>query len=298
VKILLLGKRGQLGWELQRSLASLGEIVALSSDSQNYCGDLTNLQGLADTVRQVKPDIIVNAAAHTAVDKAESEPELARIINTEAPAVLAREANLLGAWLIHYSTDYVFDGGGARPWKETDATGPLGVYGATKLAGEQAIQESGCKYLVFRTSWVYGTRGNNFAKTMLRLAVERESLTVIDDQVGAPTGADLLADVTAHTISSVQKNSELGGLYHLVAAGETTWHGYARFVIDFARENGHELKTMSESITPVPTTSFPTPAQRPKNSRLDTRKLQTNFDLTLPHWQAGVVRMLAEFLEK
>ena len=298
MKILLLGKRGQVGWELQRSLAPLGEIVALSSGSQNYCGDFTNLQGLADTVRRVKPDIIVNAAAHTAVDKAESEPELARIINADAVAVLAREAKSLGAWLIHYSTDYVFDGSGVKPWSEVDVTGPLGIYGATKLAGEQAIQDSGCKHLIFRTSWVYGARGNNFAKTMLRLAAERDSLTVIDDQVGAPTGADLLADVTAHTIRSVQNTPALGGLYHLVAAGETTWHGYASFVIDFARKNGQQLKTIPESIALVPSSAFPTPAQRPKNSRLDTRKLQTNFNLTLPQWQAGVARMLTEFLEK
>jgi len=298
MKILLLGKRGQVGWELQRSLAPLGEIVALSSGSQNYCGDFTNLQGLADTVRRVKPDIIVNAAAHTAVDKAESEPELARIINADAVAVLAREAKLLDAWLIHYSTDYVFDGSGVKPWSEVDVTGPLGIYGATKLAGEQAIQDSGCKHLIFRTSWVYGARGNNFAKTMLRLAAERDSLTVIDDQVGAPTGADLLADVTAHTIRSVQNTPTLGGLYHLVAAGETTWHGYARFVIDFALKMDCELKTNPESIAPVPTSAFPTPAERPKNSRLNTRKLETNFGLTLPNWQTGVARMLTEFLEK
>jgi len=298
MKILLLGKRGQVGWELQRSLAPLGEIVGLSSGSQNYCGDFTNLQGLADAVRRVKPDIIVNAAAHTAVDKAESEPELARIINADAVAVLAREAKSLDAWLIHYSTDYVFDGSGVKPWSEVDVTGPLGIYGATKLAGEQAIQDSGCKHLIFRTSWVYGARGNNFAKTMLRLAAERDSLTVIDDQVGAPTGADLLADVTAHTIRSVQNTPTLGGLYHLVAAGETTWHGYARFVIDFALKMDCELKTNPESIAPVSTSAFPTPAERPKNSRLNTRKLETNFGLTLPNWQTGVARMLTEFLEK
>ena len=298
MKILLLGKRGQVGWELQRSLAPLGDIVALSSGSKDHCGDLTNLQGLAETIRKVKPDIIVNAAAHTAVDKAESEPELARIINADAVAVLAREAKLLGAWLLHYSTDYVFNGVGDDPWTEVDITGPLSVYGATKEAGELAIQTSGCKYLIFRTSWVYGARGNNFAKTMLRLASEREMLTVIDDQVGAPTGADLLADVTAHAIRSVENKPELGGLYHLVAAGETTWHGYAHFVIEYARKNGHELKALSESITPVPSSAFPTPAQRPKNSRLDTRKLETKFNLTLPHWQFGLARMLTEFLEK
>ena len=303
MKILLLGKRGQVGWELQRSLAPLGEIVALSSGGALYCGellcgDLLNLQGLADTVRKVKPDIIVNAAAHTAVDKAESEPELAQMINADAVAVLAREAKSLEGWLVHYSTDYVFDGSGVKPWAEGDITGPLGVYGATKEAGELAIQASGCKHLIFRTSWVYGARGNNFAKTMLRIAAERETLTVIDDQVGAPTGADLLADVTAHAIRSVQNNPELGGLYHLVATGETTWHGYAHFVIDYARKNGHEFKALSESITPVPTSAFPTPAQRPKNSRLDTSKLSTNFNLTLPHWQSGLTRMLTEFLEK
>ena len=298
MKILLLGKRGQVGWELQRSLAPIGEIVALSRDSQNYCGDLTNLQGLAETVRQIKPNIIVNAAAYTAVDKAESEPKLAQMINTGAPAVLAHEAELLGAWLIHYSTDYVFDGSRATPWLETDATGPLGIYGATKLAGEQAIQASGCNYLLFRTSWVYGARGNNFATTMLRLAAERNSLTVIDDQVGAPTGADLLADVTAHTIRSVQSQPGLGGLYHLAARGETSWYGYARFVIDHALNIGCKLKTPPNSIEPVPSNVFPTPARRPNNSRLDTGKLQANFNLTLPHWQTGVTRMLTELLEK
>ena len=298
MKILLLGKRGQVGWELQRSLAPIGEIVALSRDSQNYCGDLTNLQGLAETVRQIKPNIIVNAAAYTAVDKAESEPKLAQMINTGAPAVLAHEAELLGAWLIHYSTDYVFDGSRATPWLETDATGPLGIYGATKLAGEQAIQASGCNYLLFRTSWVYGARGNNFATTMLRLAAEQNSLTVIDDQVGAPTGADLLADVTAHTIRSVQSQPGLGGLYHLAARGETSWYGYARFVIDHALNIGCKLKTPPNSIEPVPSNVFPTPARRPNNSRLDTGKLQANFNLTLPHWQTGVTRMLTELLEK
>ena len=298
MKILLLGKRGQVGWELQRSLAPLGEIVALSRDSQNHCGDLTNLQGLAETVQQIKPNIIVNAAAYTAVDKAESEPKLAQMINTGAPAILGREAESLGAWLIHYSTDYVFDGGRTAPWLETDATGPLGIYGATKLAGEQAIQESGCNHLIFRTSWVYGARGNNFATTMLRLATERNSLTVIDDQVGAPTGADLLADATAHTIRSVQSQPELGGLYHLAAGGETSWYDYAYFVINHALDIGYKLKASSNSIEPVPSNAFPTAARRPNNSRLDTSKLQTNFNLTLPHWQTGVTRMLTEILEK
>ncbi|MCF7969954.1 MAG: dTDP-4-dehydrorhamnose reductase [Methylococcaceae bacterium] len=298
MKILLFGKNGQVGWELQRSLAPLGELIALNSDNQDYCGNFTHLSDLAATVRQIKPDIIVNAAAHTAVDKAESEPELAQTINADAPGILAHEAKTLNAWLIHYSTDYVFDGGGTKPWIETDPTAPLGVYGATKLAGELAIQNSGCKHLIFRTSWVYGARGNNFAKTMLRLAQERDSLTVINDQIGAPTGADLLADVTAHAIRKVQTQPELSGLYHLVASGETSWHGYASYVIDYAQQLGLELKTTTEAITPVPTSAFPTAAQRPKNSRLNTHKLQTGFDLTLPPWQSGVERMLTEFIEK
>ncbi len=298
MKILLLGKNGQVGWELQRSLAPLGNVIALDSGSQDYCGDFTNLQGLAETIRKIRPDVIVNAAAYTAVDKAESEPELVQAINADAVAVLAQEAKLLDAWLIHYSTDYVFAGDGTVPWQETDATGPLSVYGVTKLAGEQAIQNSGCKHLIFRTSWVYGARGNNFAKTMLRLAKERDSLTVINDQVGAPTGADLLADVTAHAIRIVHKQPELSGLYHLVAAGETSWHGYASFVIDTAQKMGQNLQATAASISPVPTSAFPTPAKRPGNSRLDTHKLQANFALTLPPWQTGVARMLTEFLEK
>ena len=296
MRILLLGKGGQVGWELQRSLAPLGEVVAVDFDSTDLCGDFTNLEGLAATVRSVRPDVIVNAAAHTAVDKAESEPELARTINALAPAVLAREAAALGAWLIHYSTDYVFDGSGEVPRSESDLTGPLSVYGATKLEGEQLIAASGAKHLIFRTSWVYAARGGNFAKTMLKLARERARLTVIADQIGAPTGADLLADVTAHAIRAVQSRPELGGLYHLVAGGETHWHGYASFVIDFARRAGEELAVTE--IAPVPTANFPTPAQRPHNSRLSTAKLQQAFGLRLPDWKSGVERMLTEVLGK
>lgn len=296
MRILLFGKSGQVGWELQRSLAPLGVLVALDSDSKNLCADFTNLDGLAETVRKVAPDIIVNAAAHTAVDKAESEPELVRTINAQAAAVLAQETKNLNAWLVHYSTDYVFDGSGDKPWLETDAPGPLNVYGATKLEGEQLIQQSGCRHLIFRTSWVYGARGGNFAKTMLKLGRERESLKVIDDQIGAPTGADLLADVTAHAIRTATQREDVSGLYHLIAAGETSWHGYASFVLDYARRAGAELKVAA--IHPVPTSDFPTPARRPHNSRLNTEKLQNTFDLHLPHWQAGVERMLTEILEK
>jgi len=298
MKILLLGKNGQVGWELQRSLAPLGEVIALDSKSQELCGDLSNLAGLADTVRRVSPDIIVNAAAHTAVDKAESEKELARAINTLAPELLAHEAKQLNALLVHYSTDYVFDGSGEQPWKESDATGPLNVYGATKLEGEQLIQQSGCKHLIFRTSWIYGARGGNFAKTMLRLAQERDSLSVINDQIGAPTGADLLADVTAHAIRTIELKPELSGLYHLAAAGETSWHGYASFVINFAQQRGISMWVTAEEVLAIPSSAYTTPAKRPLNSRLNTTKLQNSFSLHLPHWQAGVGRMLTEILEK
>ncbi len=293
MKILLLGKGGQVGWELQRSLAPLGEVIALEFDSTDHCGDFTDLAGLAETVRKVAPDVIVNAAAHTAVDKAESEPELVRTINALAPGVLADEAEKLGAWLVHYSTDYVFNGSGTTPWKETDATGPLGVYGQTKLEGEQAVARC-TRHLIFRTSWVFAARGANFAKTMLRLAKERDELKVIADQIGAPTGAELLADVTAHAIRTVQTRPELAGLYHLAAAGETSWHGYAQFVIDYARQTGQPIRIQPEAIEAIPTSAYPTPAQRPHNSRLDTTKLQSTFGLVLPDWKNGVHRMLTE----
>ena len=298
MKILLFGKKGQVGWELQRSLAPLGELVAVDFDSQDLCGDFTRLDGIAQTVRIVSPDVIVNAAAHTAVDKAEDERERVRVINALAPATLAREAGKLDAWLIHYSTDYVFDGSGSKPRVETDPTGPLNVYGQTKLEAENAISESGCRHLIFRTSWVFAALGGNFAKTMLRLAQERDRLTIIDDQIGAPTGADLLADVTAHALRAAVKRPNVSGLYHLVAAGETSWYGYARFVLNCARESGLRLKVAPENILPVPTSAFPSPATRPKNSRLDTEKLQSTFDLNLPSWQTGVARMLTETLEK
>ena len=298
MKILLLGKNGQVGWELQRSLPPLGEVLALDRHSTAWCGDLSQPERLAQTVRSWRPDVIVNAAAHTAVDKAESEPDLARCLNATAPAALALAAAEVGAWLLHYSTDYVFNGQGNTPWQETDATGPLSVYGQTKLEGEQAIVASGCKHLIFRTSWVYAARGGNFARIMLRLAGERERLTVIDDQHGAPTGADLIADVTAHAIRQVMQTqpASLAGIYHLVAGGETTWHGYARHVIAQARLIQPQLALKVTDIAPVPTSAFPTPAQRPLNSRLNTHKLQQAFGLVLPPWQQGVDRMLAEIL--
>ncbi len=297
MKILLLGKNGQVGWELQRSLAPLGELIALDRHSTTYCGDLSRPELLAETVKALKPDVIVNAAAHTAVDKAESESELAHRINTEAPAVLAREAAAIGALLVHYSTDYVFDGSGNAPWQENDCTGPLNVYGLSKLAGEQAIVASGCRHLIFRTSWVYAARGNNFAKTMLRLAQSRDALSVVSDQIGAPTGAELIADVTAQALAKTLTAPEKPGIYHLAAAGETSWHGYAQFVFDVARHAGLALRVAEESVTPVPTSSYPTPARRPANSRLDTHRLCQTFGLQMPPWQQGVARMLAEILE-
>ena len=303
MKILLFGKGGQVGWELQRSLSPLGDLIALDFDSVEYSGDFTNLAALADTVRRVKPDVIVNASAHTAVDKAESEPELVRNLNALAPGVLAREAQSTGAWMVHYSTDYVFDGSGSTPWLESDATAPLNVYGRTKLEGEQLIQSSGCNHLIFRTSWVYGARGGNFAKTMLKLAQEREVLSVINDQIGAPTGAELLADITAHAVrqATTANDSEaatLSGTYHVVAKGQTSWFEYANEVLALANNTNLATKLVVKSVEPVPTTAFPTPAQRPLNSRLNTAKLETTFNLVLPHWQPGVARMLTEYIEK
>lgn len=297
VKILLFGRNGQVGWELQRSLAPLGELVALGSGGQDgLCGDLTDLEGIARTVAAVRPDAIVNAAAHTAVDKAESEPELARTLNAAAPGVLAQAAARTGAALVHYSTDYVFDGSGERPWREDDPTGPLSVYGRTKLEGERRIAGALPRHLVLRTCWVYAARGGNFARTMLRLARERDELTVIDDQVGAPTGAELLADVTAHALRALLADPAKAGTYHVAAGGETSWNGYARFVLGKAQQAGQVLRAGPDQVKPVATAAFPTPARRPHNSRLDTTRLRTTFGLVLPPWQQGVARMLDEIL--
>ena len=301
MKVLLLGRGGQVGWELQRSLSVLGEVVAVDFDTAHnpdgLCGDFTDLAGLAETLRRVQPQIIVNAAAHTAVDKAESEPDVARLINAAAPATLAQAATELGAWLVHYSTDYVFDGSGSQPWLETDATGPLSVYGQTKLEGEQAVASTP-KHLILRTSWVYAARGGNFAKTMLRLAGERDALSVIDDQVGAPTSAELLADVSAHAVRAALVNPQLAGLYHCVAGGETTWYGYCQYVLAQAQVLGWTLKAGPAQVSPTATASYPTPARRPLNSRLNTAKLQSALGMTLPHWQQGVARMLTEITRK
>ncbi|HEF4759241.1 TPA: dTDP-4-dehydrorhamnose reductase [Pseudomonas putida] len=292
MRVLLLGKNGQLGWELRRSLAPLGCVIAVDRSGV----DLADPIALRVAIRQYKPDLIVNAAAYTSVDKAESEVELVECVNALACEVMAQEAVSLGALLVHYSTDYVFNGQGSMPWRETDAVAPLNRYGLSKVAGEQAIIQSGCRYLIFRSSWNYGAHGENFAKKILQLAREHETLDVVADQVGAPTGVDLIADVTALAIQQVQKRSELLGLYHLAASGEVSWHGYASFVIDFARANGEPLAVMK--INPIDTVAHPTIARRPLNSRLDTQKLRDNFSLHLPDWQSGVTRMLREVLNK
>ncbi|HZY20059.1 MAG TPA: dTDP-4-dehydrorhamnose reductase [Ramlibacter sp.] len=297
MKILLFGKDGQVGWELQRSLAPLGNVVALGTKGDGVmAGNFLDPEGIARTVRAVQPEVIVNAAAYTAVDKAESDQVVARQVNALTPGVLAREAQACGSLLVHYSTDYVFDGSGQAPWREGDATGPLNVYGATKLEGERLVAQHCPHHLVLRTSWVYAARGGNFAKTMLRLALQRERLTVIDDQHGAPTSADLLADLTAHMVRAALDRSALAGTYHAAAAGETTWNGYARLVLQQAAQAGVALKAPADAVDPVTTDAFPAAARRPLNSRLDTAKLRRTFGLQLPPWQAGVARMLAEVL--
>lgn len=289
-RILLLGRDGNVGWELQRALSPLGELTACN---RSQC-DLTDAAALRSTLESIRPDVIVNAAAYTAVDKAEQETAAAEAINTTAVGIIAAFAQQTGALFVHYSTDYVFDGEKNSPYIETDATNPRSVYGSTKRRGELAIIDSGCRHLIFRTSWVFAVRGANFAKTILRLAREREALRVIADQWGAPTGAELIADATAHAIREVQAGRAADGLYHLVASGETNWHDYARFVLNEARGLGLSLK--AETIEPIATSEYPLPAERPANSRLSTEKLQSAFDLALPHWQYHVRRMLIELL--
>lgn len=295
MKILLFGRNGQVGWELQRSLAVLGEVVALGTDAAanagSLCGDFLDLPGIADTTRRVAPQVIVNAAAYTAVDKAQSEPEQARTINALAPGVLAAEADRLGAWLVHYSTDHVFDGSGNMPWRESDATAPLNVYGQTKLQGERQVA-IWPRHLTLRTSWVFSARGGNFAKTMLRLATLRESFTVVDDQIGAPTSAETLADVTAHMLRSAMAQPALAGTYHCTAGGETSWHAYARLVIAQAHAMVWPLRAQPDNVLPIPTSQHPTPAHRPLNSRLNCDRLQAAFGLRLPQWQEPLLRML------
>jgi dTDP-4-dehydrorhamnose reductase len=294
MRLLLTGRNGQVGFELQRALAVLGEIIAI--DSQDC--DLADEAAIRRVVRDLRPDVIVNPAAYTAVDKAESEPTLVQAINAHAPGVLAEEAEALGAMLVHYSTDYVFDGTQAGAYKEADTPSPISVYGATKLAGERAIAASCSRHLILRTSWVVGARGGNFAKTMLRLATERNTLSVVADQFGAPTSAALLADLTAQLLRQAQRTSAdfPYGLYHAVAAGETNWHAYACHVIERARAAGKAIRVAPNAIKAISTSSYPTPAKRPANSRLDTSLLRETFGLHLPDWKKGVDHILDQVL--
>ncbi len=298
MKILLFGKNGQVGWELQRSLLPLGDLIALDRNSPELCGDLTNLKGIAGTIQKVAPNIIINAAAYTNVDKAEEEQDLACTINTEAPSILANEAKKLNAWFVHYSTDYVFDGNGNHLKKECDSTAPLNVYGKTKRDGEELISTSNCHHLIFRTSWVYGAHGNNFIRTMLRLGKERDNLKVVNDQIGTPTGAELLADITAHTVRTALQHPEVSGLYHLAANGCTSWHAYARLIFEQAQKLGSELKIQPNQLISIPSNEFPTLAKRPLNSRLNTQNLQTTFNINLPSWETPVRRTVTEILAR
>ncbi len=290
MRILVTGGAGQLGWELRRTLAIFGEVVAPSRDIL----DLASVDSIVAAVRGVRPSLIVNAAAYTAVDKAESESELAMKINGDAPRILAEEAALRNAALIHYSTDYVFDGRKAEPYREDDEAAPINVYGRTKLAGEQGVMAAKAAHLIFRTSWVYGSRGRNFLLTMLRLAKERKELKVVDDQVGAPTSARLIAEATAGAIAKnfadgvldLDRFRQMGGLYHLTAAGRTTWYGFAQAIL-----TGKEGMA---KVSPIPTSGYPTPARRPQNSVLDNSKLEKQFGFSLPDWKVGLQLCIEE----
>ncbi|MGJ7914631.1 dTDP-4-dehydrorhamnose reductase [Massilia sp. LXY-6] len=297
MKILLTGKDGQVGFELVRALAPLGEVVAVGRADCN----LLDADALRALVRRVVPDVIVNPAAWTAVDQAESEPETAFGVNARAPGMLGEEAARLDALMVHYSTDYVFDGAGQAPWTESDAPAPRSVYGSSKLAGERALAGACARHLILRTSWVLGAHGGNFAKTILRLARERERLSVVDDQFGAPTSAALLADLTAHLVRQYACEGAAAfpyGIYHVAAAGETSWYDYARFVLDAARAAGKPLLAGPEDVLPVKTAAFPAAARRPANSRLDTGLFRHTFHLRLPPWQEGALHVLRQILER
>jgi dTDP-4-dehydrorhamnose reductase len=294
MKILILGKNGQLGWELQRALAPLGTVIALGRTEKAYCGDLSKPQALLETIHSIRPNILVNAAAFTAVDKAESETELAFQINAETVGLLAKAMAEFNGWIVHYSTDYIFNGEGDVPWLETDAPFPLNRYGQSKLAGEEAIRQQKGKHLIFRTSWVYARRGSNFIKTILNLAEERESLSIVADQIGAPTGADLLADVTAHAIPACLNKPELSGTYHLAPQGAISWFDYADFIWNEAKRLGRSFRLASLSKTT--SQEYPRPAVRPLNSRLNTAKLCKAFSLHMPPWQDGVQRVISDII--
>ncbi len=303
MKILLLGKNGQVGWELQRALQPLGEVIALDRhiNDQGDCGDVSNFEQINQTIARIQPNIIINATAYTTVDKAESEQLQNDLINHLAVKNLAEQCKHINALLVHYSTDYVFDGTGDARWQEDDSIAPVNSYGQAKRDGEIAIEKTGVKFLNFRTSWVYASRGKNFIKTMLMLAKSKEQLTIINDQVGTPTSASLIADVTAqalryYLLANDAEKIQLLGHYHLVPTGVTTWYEYAQFIFDLAKKQGETL--MIKEVLPTTTDNYPTPAKRPLNSRLNNQKIQTNFQLSLPKWQQGVEQTVIELLEK
>lgn len=294
MKILLTGKNGQVGFELQRSLAPLGELIAVDTGDCNLA-DVDALRALID---RVKPQVIVNPAAYTAVDKAESEPQLAAAINGAAPGILGQEAKKIGALVVHYSTDYVFDGAKSSPYLETDLANPLNVYGASKWAGEQSLAASGAEHLIFRTSWVFGARGANFVKTMLKLATTQKQLRIVADQFGAPTSAALIADVTAQVLGQFLRRPRNqpfpSATYHLTAAGRTSWHGFAQEIIGLASAQGIHLNLTPSDILPISTAEYPLPASRPMNSCLDTAKLRHTFGLELPDWRDGLRHVISQ----
>lgn len=300
-KIILLGANGQLGHQLALQLQQLGEVKALTRAEVDLANPAALRETLGHIVKTFHPTVIVNAAAYTGVDKAQTETELAYAVNAESPAVLAELAKAHNATLVHYSTDYVFDGSGSRPWQEGDTTHPLSVYGQSKRDGELAIAALCPKHLILRTSWVVGAHGGNFLKTMLRLAAERDALRVVADQIGVPTSTTLLADVTVkllQAMSTAADNDARWGIYHLAATGEVSWHGYAQHVIAGALQRGATLKAKPEAVSPITTTEYPVPAPRPLNSRLNTQKLQTTFDIALPTWQVGVDAILDQLFSK
>ena len=297
MKILLLGKNGQIGWELQRSLAPLGEVVSLDRNGLNqWCGDLSKPDQIYQTIVDIAPNVVVNASAYTAVDLAETEQEMANLINHVAVGKIAEACAQIKALLVHYSTDYVFDGEGTSKFNETDALKPLSVYGQTKALGEQVIQNAQCNYLIFRTSWVFAQKGKNFLKTMLALSQQREELSIIDDQIGAPTSAELIADVSAHAIVQTLRDQTKIGIYHLVASGEASWFEYANYIFEQAKNLGVNLSI--QQVNPIPTVAYPTPAKRPHNSRLNNQKIQHAFQIYLPDWKVYAQRTVVEVFHK
>lgn len=295
--ILLLGANGQVGWELRRSLSVIGQVIALDRHSKPYCGNLETTSQLAQTILTLQPHVVVNAAAYTAVDKAEQESDKAYLINATAPLEIAKACQVVNAIMVHYSTDYVFDGSGQHARNESELCNPINLYGASKLAGEVAIQQHCSRHIIFRTSWVYAQRGSNFAKTMLRLAQEKSALNVINDQIGAPTGADLIADITAHVVRHTLSLNSNYGLYHLVADGYCSWFDYTQLVLSEAEQLGKDLKVKSDQVMPIPSSAYPTAAKRPFNSRLDHQLLSNTFNLHLPTWQIGVKRLVQELCD-